>query len=1047
MAIKEADILNQVRADTHLLNPFPGLRAFGFEESHLFFGREGQSDDILHKLSSNRFAAVIGSSGSGKSSLMYCGLIPVLYGGFMARGTGTKWMVISSRPGNAPIENLADAVLEQSPGFNDLNEGERILERTVSKIILQSSSMGLVDILNPIIQSKGEPQNILVMIDQFEELFRFLKAENDEEAANISAAFVNLLLKSVRQSELPIYVAITMRSDFIGDCSQFPELTHIINKSHYLIPQMTRDQQKMAIEGPVAVGGGKIAKRLIQQLLNDVGNNPDQLPIMQHALMRTWNYWIENREENEPIDLRHYVAIGKIEEALSQHANETFAELNKKEREICEVIFKRLTEKGRDNYGVRRSAKISELAHVGNVNENEVIEVVEKFRQPGRSLLMPPATVPLKSDTIVEISHESLMRIWDRLKNWVDEEAESAQMYLRLSEAAAMYQVGRTGLWRPPDLQLALNWQKKQLPTRDWAQRYNPYFERAIVFLETSKSAYENEQRSKELIQRSRLRATRNVAIGMGIATIVVIVFGIFALVQKIEADEKAEEALQNSMEANRQREYAILQANEAKRLSTIAELQSNEALRQSELARRNEELAKNQQLIAERQSRLAEDRRLRAVESERQANDAKIDAQNQAEIAQLEREKADKLRMLSLSQSMAVKSLQITEKNRQGNLAQLAYLFNVQYQGNSFDKYVYDGLYYALKSFKGDSLYTLYGHEGVVRDLSYNSANPDYAYSVGSDGNVYLWNVHEMAAPQMIYKNSFRNRVLKVTRDGRWLIVGGDGKGVQCFDLENKQRKPIVIRGHEGGISDIAMSPNDEYFLTLGDDNALFFNDFAQSSLIKQLNENYLSMAIRPDGKQIALGSITGKVILITLDNINNEMQIKEANGSPVYALSFNPDGSMLAIGDDNGVVSLYDLSKGDNNTEQIPLLAGHMARVSVVEFSDDGFFLASGSFDGNVQVWVMDNINELPMIFSDNSAKVWSIAFSPDGETLIAGAEDATIKIWPTDPETIADQMCNLIERNLSEEEWETYVAPAEDIKYRKTCPPVDYMKTKIE
>jgi len=769
---------------------------------------------------------------------------------------------------------------------------------------------------------------------------------------------------------------------------------------------------------------------------------------MQHALMRTWDYWTENREEGESIDLRHYVAIGKIDEALSQHANEAYAELNKKEREVCEIIFKRLTEKGRDNYGIRRAVKVRELARVGNVGESDVINVVEKFRQPGRSLLMPPSTVPLRSDTIVEISHESLMRIWDRLKGWVDEESESAQMYLRLSEAAAMYQVGRTGLWRPPDLQLALNWQKKQIPTRDWAQRYNPFFERAIVFLETSKSAYENEQRSKELIQRSRLRATRNVAIAMGAAAIVAIVFFIFGLVQKIEADAKAAEALENAREANIQREFAELKGNEAQRLSKIAELRSAEASRQAEIARYNAEQEKIQRDIAERQSRLAILRESEALESERQATEARNVAVTQTEIALMRKEEADKLRMLSLSQSLAVKSLQITDKNRQGNMAQLAYMFNNIHGGNEYDKYVYDGLYYTLKSFKGDSLYTLFGHKegSVVRDLGYGN-DPDNVYSVGTDGNVYRWNIFGSGAPQLIYENPFRNRVMNMTSDGRWLIVGGDGRGVQCFDLKNEKRKPIIIRGHQGGIMDIAMSPNDEYFLTLGDDNALFLNDFADSRLIKQFNEKYLSMAIRPDGKQIALGSVSGKVILITLENINNEIQIKGTSGSPVYALKYNPDGTMLAVGDDEGTVSLFDLSNGDNRVEQVPLLAGHLSRVSVVDFSDDGFFLASGSFDGSVQVWVMDNLSELPMVFSDNGSKVWSIAFSPDGETLVAGTEDSKIKIWPTNPEEIANQMCNLIERNLSEEEWETFVAPAKDIEYRKTCPSSDYMKTKIE
>ncbi|MCK5368809.1 MAG: High-affnity carbon uptake protein Hat/HatR, partial [Cyclobacteriaceae bacterium] len=481
---KEFDILEAYnQGELELLNPFPGLRPFTFEESHLFFGREGQSDEVLLNLAQHRFAAVIGASGSGKSSLMYCGLIPILFGGFMT-DAGSDWTVLVTRPGVSPIENLSESILSKDESYITSSDEEKVIGKRMTSTILRSSSMGLVDAVKQL--SNSATKNVLLLVDQFEELFRYMKTEKDEDTINEAAAFVNLLIKSITQSEIPIYIALTMRSDFIGDCSQFPELTHIINKSHYLIPQMTRDQQRLAIEGPVAVGGGKISKRLVQQLLNDVGNNSDQLPVMQHALMRTWNYWVANKEAEEPIDLRHYIAIGKINEALSQHANEAYSELDKKEKEVCEVLFKALTEKGADNQGVRRSAKLEIIAEISGAHEEELISVIEKFRQPGRSLLMPASNVTLTSNSIIEISHESLMRIWLRLKNWVDEESDSSQMYKRLSNAAEMYQVGKTGLWRPPDLQLALNWQNKQKPTRTWAKRYNPYFERAMVFLETS---------------------------------------------------------------------------------------------------------------------------------------------------------------------------------------------------------------------------------------------------------------------------------------------------------------------------------------------------------------------------------------------------------------------------------------------------------------------------------------------------------------------------------------------------------------------------------
>ncbi|MEQ8680734.1 MAG: High-affnity carbon uptake protein Hat/HatR, partial [Cyclobacteriaceae bacterium] len=515
--MSEKDIKTQQEQEvgdiTGLINPFPGLRPFGVEESHLFFGREGQSDEVLTKLSDNRFVAILGSSGSGKSSFMYCGLIPSLNGGFMT-DAGSNWKVVVARPGGGPIDNLAESILMRDKTYASLTEEDQVIKKTIIGTVLRSSSLGLVEVIR---QLKGDKnQNVLIVIDQFEELFRFRKMESATSDQDESTAFVNLLLEAIHQFDEPIYVTITMRSDFIGECAKFPDLTQMINDSHYLIPQMTRDQKRMAIEGPVAVGGGKISPRLSQQLLNDVGDNPDQLPILQHALMRTWSFWTENRKPDEPIDLRHYNAIGTLKEALSQHANEAYDNLSKREKEICEVMFKALTERGSENQGIRRPTKLGTIASIAGVSEDEVIRVVDKFREPGRSLLMPPHGVRLESDTVIDISHESLMRIWDRLKRWLDEESRAAEMYMKLAEAAERYQEGRASLWKMPDLQLAINWKEENNPTIVWGQRYNPAFERSMVFLETSIRAWETEQRNKELLQKRKVKFFRITAIVLG---------------------------------------------------------------------------------------------------------------------------------------------------------------------------------------------------------------------------------------------------------------------------------------------------------------------------------------------------------------------------------------------------------------------------------------------------------------------------------------------------------------------------------------------------
>src|SRR5690349_2702589 len=524
-----------------VLNPFPGLRPFKIEESHLFFGREGQSDEVLLKPSKNRFVGVIGPSGSGKSSFIYCGVMPILYGGFLTDAS-PNWEVIVTRPGAGPIDNMAEALLKNNPEYTSADPEEKKIKRTIFSTLLRSSSLGLVEAIEQ--TRKDADVNYLVLVDQFEELFRF-KEGHDANSVNETLAFVNLLIEAVNYPDFPIYVAITMRSDFIGDCAQFPELTRKINDSHYLIPQLTREQKRKAIEGPVAVGGANIAPRLTQQLLNDLGDNPDQLPILQHALMRTWNYWSLYRDfEEEPVDLKHYEAIGTMSEALSQHANEAYDELNEDQKRICEMLFKGITEKRGENFGIRRPTRLNELAAIADVSEQDVIEVIDRFREPGRSLLTPGYGAPITSKSMVDISHESLMRIWVRLKNWVDDEAEAVQMYTRLAEAASMYQVGKAGLWRPPDLQLALNWQAKHKPTLVWGQRYHPAFERTMIFLEYSKKEFETEQRIKELEQKRKLRNARITAIVLGTATVVSLMFLVYAFYQQTIAKKNEAAAL-----------------------------------------------------------------------------------------------------------------------------------------------------------------------------------------------------------------------------------------------------------------------------------------------------------------------------------------------------------------------------------------------------------------------------------------------------------------------------------------------------------------------
>ncbi len=512
-------------------NPFRGLRPFGIEEDHLFFGREKIVDQLLIRLRKTRFLSIIGSSGCGKSSLVQAGMIPSLYSGYMATA-GSSWRVAIMRPGADPIANLASAlthpaILGQAKGLEDTSQ-------VLTEATLLRSHSGLVECARQAKLPEGE--NLLVIVDQFEELFRFRKTQNPLQAKEDAVAFVKRLIYAAKQNELPIYIAITMRSDFIGECNEYPGLSEAINEGQFLVPRMTRTELRKAILGPVKVGGAEISPRLLVKLLNDVGDNPDRLPILQHALMRTWDYC----EADKPIDIQEYDAIGAMDHALSTHAEEAFAELlTSREKTICEKVFVALTDTLTDSRGVRHPCSIAELCAIAEASETEVTRVIEIFRKPGRSFLMPTVDTTLDESTIIDLSHESLMRVWDRLIQWTRKENTSARIYRRVARAATHYRDGSAGLWRDPELQIALNWRELNHPTATWAARYAPAFDLSMDFIDKSRIERDNIIEEKRRVRKKRLQTAWGVSL-------ILLVFAVYALMQQQRAEQEQHRAEQN---------------------------------------------------------------------------------------------------------------------------------------------------------------------------------------------------------------------------------------------------------------------------------------------------------------------------------------------------------------------------------------------------------------------------------------------------------------------------------------------------------------------
>jgi WD40 repeat protein len=455
--------------------PFPGLHAFEPTQTDLFFGRDPEVRQLIEKLRAQRLVGVVGVSGIGKSSLVRAGLIPRLAHGYMANA-GTRWRTVILKPGNAPLTVLA----------RKLSECFQLSETAVADE-LGRSSRGLLRLAADRLDAD---ESLFVLVDQFEELMRF--SAGVDPLRGEAAEFVDLILgatghgplEPAGEKKLPIFILLTMRSEFLGKCTRFPGLAEALNDGQFLVPRLQRSQLKLAIEGPAAMVGERISPALVQQLLNDAANEIDQLPLTQFALARMWDISGADRAQGEALGLKHYNAVGgSIVTALNRAADaalDTLKARNPRNGDIIRKLFQRLAEPGAADEEVRRPARLSELAAVAECTVTEVKSLVEEFERYGF------LTISGDDDPEIDITHESLIRRWETLNAWVKDEAISADVYRRLVGAA----IRRAALFRGRDLNEALRWRSQYRPTKAWAARYsdaNESFKDAMIFLDNSR--------------------------------------------------------------------------------------------------------------------------------------------------------------------------------------------------------------------------------------------------------------------------------------------------------------------------------------------------------------------------------------------------------------------------------------------------------------------------------------------------------------------------------------------------------------------------------
>jgi WD40 repeat protein len=973
-------------------NPFPGLRPFREDEEHLFFGRENQVDVMVNKLADTQLLAVLGTSGSGKSSLVNCGLRPALRQGLMTRA-GTTWRIAQFRPGNDPIGAMACALAQDGVLFHGYT-GAGLTLAEIIETTLRLSKLGLIDIYEQATLDKSV--NLLVVVDQFEELFRYrglaaARRGNGEGTSQEATAFVNLLLEVKRQIGR-VFVVLTMRSDFLGDCTQFPGLAEAINAGLYLVPRMSRDDRRAAIEGPVRVGGAEIAPVLLTRLVNDVGDNPDQLSILQHALNRTWACWqSEGGGRTSPLDVGHYEAVGTMVHALDHHAEQAYTELSTpRQKQVSEKLFKALTDKATDPRGVRRPTTFGELCSLADAAPAEVADVIAVFRDPTRSFLMPPAAEALKTETVIDVSHESLMRVWRRLIKWADEEAQSARTYRRLAETADLYAAGNANLWRDPELQLGLNWREESQPNETWASRYHPGFAGAMHFLTESREQREAEraararqrQREREAEQEKTAAQARYAqrmrwaALFSAALALLAMVFGAMALWAKQDARRELQKALTTQarflVELSRQQRVAgdggtaVALAIEA--LTDEAGAQVQPDMRKGELALDEAWRSLHERIIFGGHSG--------AVNSVAFGHDMIVTA-SEDHTARLWNARTGE----SIGKPFEdPNQLLDAEFSPDGTLIVTA---SADHKARVWD----------VKSHK-QIVDPLTGHMDYVYHAAF-SPDGKLIVTASGDHTARLWDAKTgkpIGKPLIGHENGVVSAMF--SRDSAWIVTASLDHTAQLWD--GKTGAPIgkPLRGQDQ-VWDAEFSPDSKLIVTAsGDSTAQVWDAKTCEPIGEPLrgHKNFVkSAAFSPDGKLIvtASGDYTARLWDAKTGAPIGEPLRGHQNG--VASAMFSPDSKFIVTASGDRTARLWAVETGKPMAE----LRGHENAVNGAAFSPDSKRVVTASSDDLARLWDAQNGKSIAELKGHKKA-LNSAVFSPDGKRIVTASADHTARLW---------------------------------------------------
>ncbi|MCA0453181.1 MAG: protein kinase [Chloroflexi bacterium] len=1013
-----------IEPPTDLTNPYKGLQAFQESDASDFFGRSALIDRLVKKLSSGnhdlQFLAIIGPSGSGKSSIARAGLIPALKRG--ALFGSQEWFYIQMTPSSNPLQELADQLLgiaaKIPPAFTELFMGA---EDALTEII-------------PQLLPADEGVKLLLLIDQFEELFTLVPDEKTREH------FIKLLVHAANTPASQLRIVITLRADFYDRPLQYANLSALMRDNTEIVLPLTSPEMEQAIVEPSDRYAIQFEAGLVARIMSDVNQQPGALPLLQFALTELFN-----KRHKYIMTLAVYEEFGGVLGALAQRAEELYTSLDSYSQAAAKQMFLRLvsTTEGADD--TRRRVTRTELNSISS-DKSIVQGVIDAF---GKYRLLTFDYEPGTRTPTVEVAHEALIRVWDRLHDWLETSREDLRLHNRLSTS--------TTEW--------VNAKKDAsfLASGSRLIQFEPLGNSPVIKLTQDESAYL--WASVAARQAASIRI-RNGIIALSIFALFAAILAIFAFDRQRQAETQTERA-NNEATISRSRELAVTALRPENRLD-LALLLSLEAVRTSNTFEARNGLVSNLQNKPGFLNFLtAHTDTIRALAY---SPDGKILASAGRDLAIILWDTTtnqpigepllghtnyinnlafspDSQTLVSVSVDGTARRWDVTTAQQLGEPLSMggAEIWSVAYNpdgasfatGNELGNVIVwnadDGakitelqpvqadLIFALAynpdgsllaSGSGDSTIQLWDaasyeplgeplaeHAGSVLTLTFSPDGSRLASS-GNDGTVIFWDV---ATGEFLYDivtgHTKRVKAITFNNDGSELITASDDNLMRVWDSETLQQIGPDLVGYSA-IWSIAFNPTNDTFAAAASDNAVMLWSLnANPPLVTySLSEpsNILTVAYSPDGKMYATaGGSKGEDNRIHLWNATDNTEISTMQGHIGYIseLTFSPDSTRLVSAGSDNTLHIWDVAKAVS-LSVIPLTGN--TRYIPVAFSPDGSTIASGSADGNIALWNAQTGVAIDHTLVGHTADILSLAFSPDGKFLASGSADHTVRLW---------------------------------------------------